>query len=443
VRIAGHHALIPSLLLCACGSAESGPADDTPSISDELDTNGTHPKVAIAEDGTSVVVWSHESELHSQRFVPGIGWEKSRVVRQAESPSGTIEPQTLESRDGRTLLTFIELIEDAQWQFTSRLSATWQAPDGSWSEPEVLEDPIPSSSTYAFYVHSVSASLGRDGGALVSWLWGGNVESYGFGRELRFSRYVKGSWAAVEGEAVTGLPPWRPAVLASDGGGTSTIVTAEDDRLRALRCDDGGSCVEEDTLWNQSPGGFLPSLAIGSGRDAIALVTEGYGTKTRLVGFSSASSSWEVLQETEIPLADWSLTPRADTSALATWSQPSGSSPGQGTLMGAVYRRSTGFLPAFVMQESGYPFLSRDAASAANGEALVAWTELDSVWVRRVHSDGTPSAPLRVASVEPDQHFGSGDVAVATAASGVGVMAWTEAPSDPTLPKRLHVARVH
>ena len=210
-RLMKRCAWILGLVLCACGSVErsapdaapteSGAPDETPVLSDELELTGTHPKVAIADDGAAVVVWSHERELRSQRFLPDRGWEASLLVHQADSLNGHVEAHTLEMSGGRTLLTFVESGPES-----SRLMAAWEVPDGSWDPTELQDERDDEAGNHI--VFSVSASLGPSGAALVSWLWAAIIEGL-TGRELRFAprrcrRHRRSSLALPEPSRLSG-----------------------------------------------------------------------------------------------------------------------------------------------------------------------------------------------------------------------------------------------
>jgi hypothetical protein len=221
-------------------------------------------------------------------------------------------------------------------------------------------------------VHSVAASMGENQSALVSWLWGANVEMSGRVRDLRYSTHTHGTWSAPVSRQVYGRPPWRPALMSAGDLGSSTLASGADTEVATLRGGSDGKCSPGSALPSESSPGNMPILASGANQEVVALLTAPSLVTVSLSRLQRGEGSWDPPIQTDLP-AGVSFTAHAEASALATWrvSQPT-SIECRGQLLGNQYRRDAGLGESFMIQPAANGVLRHDAVSAPSGVALVA-----------------------------------------------------------------------
>jgi hypothetical protein len=429
-------------LLAGCGLTESDkqpeserPVEEPLDVVDEITLSGAYPKVAMDDYGSGVVVWTDGPRVHALRYDAQSGWGAPEVVFESQGAAPLVSPATLDIRDGRVLLTFVEWPDILTPLGESRLFVNWGWLSGSWEAPQALDGTIELGS--GKFPHSVAASIGANQSALVSWLWGADVEMSGWVRDLRYASYEKGNWSAPVGRQVQGAPPWRPALMSADALGPSTFAIGADTEVASVRCEDEGTCSPGPSLPFDSPPGYMPTLAMGANRELVALLTAPMTGEVSVTRLERDATSWDLPIQTEFA-AGVSLTLHAEAAALATWKVSHPNAPDCGwQLSASQYRSYTGVGPTFIVQPSANGVFDHDAASAPNGIALVAWSGGEATSaasctsdltfsIRRIAFDGSMSQVLPLGPVPVLPDYATFETTLAVSSDGSGMYGWTD-----------------
>ena len=344
--------------------------------------DATWPRAAMAVNGDTVLVWQQSDGSNEQVFVAECrhgNWLVPQDVSSNVSPDGTdaIRPRVAMGDDGDTIVVWLQ--SDGTHQRVMRSEYR----DGAWTHPASMGDAIDLGGSDA---SDARVAMGSADEAIVIWEQGNGSHRATFATACRY-----GTWTAPSSLTDTVSVPGSEVQTAE------VAVAANGDAIVAVVQDDQGA----------TPRIFLSERLNG-------LWTRPHD----LDGFVSPSFS-------AASAPSLAMAPNGD--AVMTWTQSDGLHQRVFTSqrVGGSWTHPTAIGDA--VDPGGSDAINPRAAIAANGDAIVCWTQSDGANLqvfRSVRHDGTWTHPSGVTdNISPDGWEAAGPSA-GMAQNGDVVMAW-------------------
>ena len=345
------------------------------------------PRVGIAANGDTVMVWTQSDGANSQVFMAECRsgtWTVPTTLTDNISPDGTDawQPRVAVAPDGDSIIAWRQSDgADDRVLFS-------QYRNGVWTHPASVADAIDVGGSSA---EEVRVAMGTGDEAIVLWVQTGNANDELFLSEFRYGTWTHptslGDSVSAPGSdvqsaevAVGASGDVLVAVLQEDGGGTPRLF---------LSTRTNGAWTHPANLGEYVSPNFSaaaePSLAVTDNGDAIMAWTQSDGANTRVFMSHRIGGVWihpTVIGDAISPAGTDSFVPRVANSvsgnAIVTWTQDDGSDLQifRSLYESGVWTHPTG--PTDNISPDGWPAVGSSVAMSAGGDVVLSWQQLNA-----------------------------------------------------------------